>query len=127
MTTPTKELTISDALELTEQFSQLRAIIAPGQESSPGGVVRRNLLDHLIGRNVFIRTVTLYYVGELTDVDSDWLCLSEASWVADTGRFSTALETGELNEVERFPNDVLVSRGAIIDLTEWPHRNPETK
>lgn len=50
--------------------------------------------------------------------------LSDASWIADTGRFSVALVKGELNEVEPFPASVIVGRSGIIDCTRWSHDLP---
>ena len=58
-------------------------------------------------------------LGKLKKVTDKELVLSEACWVADTGRFNEALEKGTLKEVEMFQRDVIVSRGGIIDATEW--------
>jgi hypothetical protein len=77
---------------------------------------------------VLIRTVTNYYVGELVDTDEEgFLSLAHASWVADTGRFSAALKTGTLSEVEPYPADdvVLVNKGAVVDIAPWHHELPE--
>ena len=68
---------------------------------------------------VLIRTVTHYHVGRVVSVDSDWIVLDEAAWVASTGRFSTALDKGTLEEVEPFVGRVWVARGSVVDLTEW--------
>lgn len=81
-------------------------------------------MESLIGKNVFIRTVTHYHVGRLVSADKKFLRLADASWVADTGRFNEALANGRLNEVERFRDDVYVSVGAVIDVTEWAHTLP---
>ena len=71
------------------------------------------------GKNYLIRTVTMIQIGRLIRITEEELVLDMACWVADTGRFSTALETGKLNEVEMFVKPVIVSRGAIVDATEW--------
>ena len=81
-------------------------------------------LDALLGANVLVRTVTHYHVGQLVAADGDWLVLDGAAWVADTGRFSAALNHGTLSEAEPFPDRVLVSRGAVVDLTAWRHDLP---
>ena len=75
---------------------------------------------------VLIRTVTNYFIGEVVATSEDWVALSQASWVASLGRFSNALATGQLDEVEPFPatQTVLVARGAIVDLTSWEHALP---
>ena len=84
------------------------------------------LLEELVGKAVLIRTVTVYHVGNLDAIDDTTIQLSRASWVADTGRFNVAIATGKLNEVECFTDPVLVSRGAIVDITVWNHPLPTT-
>jgi hypothetical protein len=77
-----------------------------------------------VGNNVFVRTVTHYTVGKIIKIDKDEIVLSNASWVADTGRWHNALKTGELTEVEPFIDAVSISRGAIVDVTNWRHELP---
>ena len=79
-----------------------------------------------IGKNYLIRTVTMIQLGKLKKVTDKELVLSEACWVADTGRFNEALEKGTLKEVEMFQRDVIVGRGGIIDATEWIIDLPKT-
>lgn len=73
---------------------------------------------------VLVRTVTHYYTGNLTEVSEGELRLTNAAWIADTGRFSTALTTGVLSEVEPYPGNVILSRGAVIDVCAWAHPLP---
>lgn len=80
-----------------------------------------------IGLNYLIRTVTMIQLGTLVKVTDKELVLSNACWVADTGRFTQALEKGTLNEVEMFQRNVIVSRGGIIDATEWLTNLPKTQ
>ncbi len=78
-----------------------------------------------VGRNVFIRTVTNYYTGRIAGITKHSVVLTDAAWVADTGRFSEALRTGVLSEVEPYPDGpVDVMLGGIIDVCEWPHPLP---
>lgn len=77
-----------------------------------------------LGKKYFIRTVTMYLLGELIFISDKELLLRNASWVADSGRFNEAFKTGNLDEVEPFVNDVIVNRGAIVDATEWMHDLP---
>tara|TARA_R100000306_G_scaffold10276_1_gene13042 strand:+ start:3913 stop:4200 length:288 start_codon:yes stop_codon:yes gene_type:complete len=74
-----------------------------------------------IGKNYLIRTVTMIQAGRLKEVYEKELVLENASWVADTGRFGSALEHGiEKNndcEIEMFQNNVIIGRGSIIDAT----------
>lgn len=81
----------------------------------------------VLGRSYLIRTVTHYIVGRLVAVSPHELWLEDAAWVADTGRFAQALESGALSEVEPFPaGAVAVGRGAIADACAWPHALPRS-
>jgi aspartyl-tRNA(Asn)/glutamyl-tRNA(Gln) amidotransferase subunit B len=40
--------------------------------------------------------------------------LSDAAWIADTGRFANAMQEGILSEIEPFPNLVSINRQAIV-------------
>jgi len=77
-----------------------------------------------IGEKYLIRTVTMYYTGRLEKVGEKELTLSNAAWIADTGRYADALKSGELGEVEPI-GDVIVGRGAIIDAVVWNHKLPK--
>ena len=72
-----------------------------------------------IGEKYLIRTITFTYTGQLKSKDSNFLVLQECDWIADTGRFSEALENQDkFNEVEPFKNDVIIAKGAIVDATK---------
>ncbi len=81
------------------------------------------------GECVLIRTVTMIQTGRIVSIGRDWIELEDAAWIADTGRFSDALATGSLNEVEPVPGKgrCLVGRGAIADMFPWDHPLPRTK
>jgi len=81
---------------------------------------------YTIGASYIIRTVTMYYTGRLAEVWAGELVLTDAAWIADTGRWSTALATGKLQEVEPYPDVGLciVSRAAIVDVAPWAHPLP---
>ena len=81
----------------------------------------------VLGEKVFIRTVTNYFLGLVQQVTATSVTLLNASWVADTGLFSEALEKGTLNEVEPYVDDVVISRTAIIDHTAWRHSLPKER
>lgn len=78
-----------------------------------------------MGKCYFIRTVTMHLVGRLEVLTNKELLLSEASWIADSGRFHDFLKNGTLNEVEPFVNPVIVNRDCIIDATIWDHELPK--
>ncbi len=75
-----------------------------------------------VGDKVFIRTVTLYYTGEIVNILNGFLTLRNAAWIADTGRFGDFLKEGKANEVEPFIEDVHVPLGSIIDVSAWTHK-----
>jgi hypothetical protein len=78
-----------------------------------------------IGEAVLIRGVTLYYLGRVEAVTQQEIVLTDASWIGDTGRFSQALASGVLSEVEPYPaGRVVVGRGAVMDVSRWPHDLP---
>ena len=77
-----------------------------------------------VGTAYLIRTVTHYAVGRLVYYENGFMVLSDASWVADTGRFHDALKSGDLNEVEPFIGKQIINTSAIIDATEWTHKLP---
>ena len=85
-------------------------------------------LADLIGKNVFVRTVTHHYTGRLTGFEQGgFLELDDAAWIADDGRFADALAKGGLNEVEPYPGACLVSLGAVLDVSEWLHDLPRVQ
>ena len=67
------------------------------------------------GMKVVIRTVTYHYAGKVKRVDEGRVELSQASWIADSGRWSKFLQTGDADEVEMYPDKVSVSLGSIVD------------
>ena len=82
-----------------------------------------------VGEQYFIRTVTMYYTGNLIAQNENELLLSNCAWIADTGRFTEALKTGEFSEVELFPADaeVGICKGAILDFHVWKHELPNAQ
>lgn len=122
MTTPTpnlstktkiniEELTIKEAREIARLFGSE----AP-QSSNP----------YEMGAVYLIRTVTMIDTGKLVRVTEHELVLTDAAWIADTGRFADAIEKAEFSEVEPFPDgEVIIGRGAVIDavkITRSPRR-----
>lgn len=77
-----------------------------------------------VGEKFLIRTVTNYWTGEVVAQVENFLILSTAAWIADTGRFSDALKTGKLNEVEPVGGLVRVAIVSIVDAVEWTHALP---
>lgn len=97
-------------------FSEIRELLKPTLSHS-----------FVVGTKYLIRTVTMYYTGLLISVTDSDVVLSDAAWIADTGRFHDALKTGELNEIEPFRHNVIIPRGCIIDATTWDHDLPRVQ
>ena len=97
------ELTIGEARQLASMFST---------QTIPDEVVG----PWEIGKNYLIRTVTMIDTGKLVAVCPTELVLESAAWVADTGRFTGALQSCSFSEVEPFPEGRLIlGRGSVID------------
>jgi hypothetical protein len=81
---------------------------------------------YVVGESVFIRTVTMHFTGRISAVYAGEIVLEDAAWIADSGRFSAALHTGSLSEVEPYPGKVIVSRASIVDVSPWTHPLPRS-
>jgi len=79
-----------------------------------------------IGQAYLIRLVTHYWVGILEWVGPTEMVLKDASWIADTGRFHEAIETGKMSETEYVgkSGSVIIGRGALVDAVLWEHKLP---
>lgn len=75
------------------------------------------------GKRVLIRTVTMAHIGEVVGVDEEWVVL-RGGWLAETGRFSVALETGAIGEYEQAPDEFMVRKDTIVDVFLWRHDVP---
>lgn len=72
-----------------------------------------------VGKNYHIRTVTMALAGELKSIDDKFIVLSNASWVADTGRYNEYIkDTSKVKENEYLGKDMIISIGAIVDAVE---------
>lgn len=74
------------------------------------------------GALVMVRCTTYHYTGKVASWDGQWLTLTEAAWVADSGRWTQAIATGEFAEVEVYPAErpVLINAIHIVDATNVP-------
>lgn len=79
-----------------------------------------------VGASVFVRCVTHYYTGRIVALTSTEIVLTDAAWIADTGRFGEALKTGQLNEIEPYADAVSIGRGSVVDVTLWRHALPRS-
>jgi uncharacterized membrane protein len=82
--------------------------------------------EFFIGQSVFIRTITYHATGKIIAIIGNFFVLSEAAWIADSGRFMNAILKGELNEVE--PVDKMyVNIDSIVDILPWGHALPRAQ
>jgi hypothetical protein len=86
--------------------------------------VEVNSLQDFIGKKLFIRTVTYHLVGEVVKIVGNLFELKNASWIADSGRFTQAIDDGVLNEVEPVKVPVWVNTNSITDIFLWKHALP---
>lgn len=102
------ELTIGDAKELAEMFGSNKQCIEKLTK---------------IGDKVFIRTLTYHYTGKVIKDTGIYVELSNCCWIADSGRFYTAILKGELKEVEPIGTAKILYSN-IVDCIEWKHDLP---
>ena len=110
------ELTIGEARQLASMFSSNSSL--PADITGPWE----------IGKNYLIRTVTMIDTGKLVAVGTNELVLENSAWIADTGRFTGALQSCNFSEVEPFPEgNLILGRGSIIDAIQIPKLPKEQK
>ena len=85
---------------------------------------RESARNFVPGEHVFIRTGTYYLTGKVLQENGQFLHLTDAAWIPDTGRFMNALQTGTFAEVEPVTGIVRVGLGTIVDVFEWRHPLP---
>ena len=79
----------------------------------------------IAGKNYLIRTITMIDVGRVKSVTGNFVVLTDASWIGDTGRFNECLKQVDVfNEIEPFKHDVFLNLNAIVDATPWPYALP---
>lgn len=83
-----------------------------------------NEIKDLIGKSFFFRTVTYHMIGKVEKIMGNFLVLSTASWIADSGRFMDCITKGTLNEVEPLGNAFL-NLSTVVDFFEWKHKLPK--
>ena len=77
--------------------------------------------------NVLVHTSTSYWSGEVVSCDGLWLKLRKAAWIADTGRYGTAMLAGLFNEVEPVPGEVSIFLCPGVVVVEFPHSLPRVQ
>jgi len=127
------ELTIGNVKELIGMFGGMTDL------AGEGGAVRNPKTGRFqnaqnkpptfieIGKNYLFRSCTYHYIGTVSKIRGDEIMLSPAAWLADSGRFSNALKTGAVNEVEPYVQEsfCVVMRQALVDYCPWDHGVPK--
>ncbi len=80
-------------------------------------------LDDLVGKKFFIRTVTYHLTGKVVKRMGAFIQLEDAAWIADSGRFTSAIKDGVLSEVEPV-GTAWVNLSSIVDFFPWKHKLP---
>jgi hypothetical protein len=88
-----------------------------------------------LGKNYLVRAVTYHqlgtYTGTIDAAGKKLIILSNAAWVADSGRFTKCLRDGVLGEVEPVitkdgkPGRLFLNPESIVDMFEWEHALPK--
>lgn len=77
-------------------------------------------LEDFIGGGVFIRTVTMYYTGKVEKIAGKFLVLSQAAWIADTGRFNDFIQGKPTSALEVEPmGDTMINIDTITDISSY--------
>jgi len=81
-------------------------------------------LDDLAGKKWFFRCIPFHWVGRVKRRIGDILELEDASWIADSGRFTQAIKDGVLKEVEPV-GQAFINIKAVCDFMPWKHDLPK--
>jgi len=81
-------------------------------------------LEDLVDKKWYFRTVTYHLIGKVEKIVGNFAELSNASWVADSGRFMNTIKDGSLDEVE--PVGVAyINIQSLVDFFPWNHNLPK--
>ena len=72
-----------------------------------------------VGSSYIVRTVTMIYVGKLKALNATELLLKDCAWIPETSRWNEFVNGKDPNEMEPYKNDVIISRGALLDATVY--------
>ena len=83
-----------------------------------------------IGKAYLFRTVTHIELGRVKSICGKFATLSDASWIADTGRYHNLLKTGEFSEsaeIEPYTYASTVNIDSCVNFAEWPFDLPRNQ
>ena len=108
---------------LLEQIQKLTDAVADAVHQA----LRRTLLDdhrYKVGEYMFFRCVTYHYVGRVEQVGAFEILIRDPVWVAESGKWQHAYETGTLVDYMDGPEFLLLGRLSIVDAGPWIHGKP---
>ena len=115
-----KEVCMSKQIEVSDEtWEKIKKVVSEDTDS-----FEINDLDDFIGKKLFIRTVTYHMTGKVKARIGNFFHLTEAAWIADSGRFMNAIKNGELNEVEPV-GEAMININSIVDMFNWKHDLPK--
>ena len=85
-----------------------------------------SLKELLLGNKFLVRTVTYFCLGEVVAIHDNIVQLENASWVADTGRFSETIRHGSLKESE-YVGSMFFNMDSVVDFFPWNHELPSAE
>ena len=87
--------------------------------------VEINAISDMVGKKVFLRTVTYHLLGEVKKVVGELIFLKNASWIADSKRFGEAIKNGFTPEAEiEYLGEWFVNKASLTDGGFWKHSLP---
>lgn len=107
------ELTIGQAREIA-------AMVSPQLQPNAAHPYR-------VGQAYLVETVTKFFTGRLQAVHAGEIVMTDAAWIADTGRYMQAIASGDFSEVEPIAGPIIVNRGSIVTVIEQPKLNLSQK
>ncbi len=110
--------------ELLKELNELEELESKIQTKKSDLQYKKMGLPFKVGDAYFIRTVTYFATGKVKAIVGNFLVLTDAAWIADTGRFREAIMKGVLNEVEPVEVDMFVNVNSITDAFVWSHKLP---
>lgn len=73
-----------------------------------------------VGKIYAFRTVTMIYTGRLLEASDTEFLIDQAAWIPETERWADFVKSGAHREAEPYARPVVLSRGAMLDVTEIP-------
>jgi hypothetical protein len=71
-----------------------------------------------VGTIYAFRTVTMIYTGRLKAINDKEFLIESAAWIPETERWAQFVDNGAHKEAEPYKRDVVLNRGALLDVTE---------